>query len=53
MLETLKNVKIQIYKDMVNVLYTEPDRSVVVGSFVYHSIHIPLKPQTKKGNKNQ
>ena len=47
MLETLKNKEIiKMYKDMVDVLYTEPDGSVVVGSFVHHSIDIPLKPQT-------
>ena len=33
---------------MVDVLYTEPDGSMVVGSFVHHFIDIPLKPQTKK-----
>ena len=49
MLETLKNKEIiKMYKDMVDVLYTEPDGSVVVGSFVHHSTDIPLKPQTKK-----
>ena len=30
------------------MLYTEPDGSMVVGSFVHHFIDIPLKPQTKK-----
>ena len=42
---TLKNKEIiKTYKDMVDVLYTEPDGSVVVGSFVHRSIDIPLKP---------
>ena len=42
---TLKNKEIiKMYKDMVDVLYTEPDGSVVVDSFVHHSIDIPLKP---------
>ena len=45
----LKNKDIiKMYKDMVDVLYTEPNGSVVVGSFVHHSIDIPLKPQIKK-----
>ena len=47
--ETLKNKKIlKMCKDMVDVLQTELDGSVVDGSFLYHSIDIPLKPQTKK-----
>ena len=47
--ETLKHKEIiKMYKDMVDVLYTEPDGSVVVGSFVHHSIDILLKLQTKK-----
>ena len=49
MLETLKNKEIiKMYKYMVDALYTQPDGSVVVGSFVHHSTDIPLKPQTKK-----
>ena len=47
--ETLKNEEIiKMYKDMVDVLYTEPDGNVVLSSFVHHSIDIPLKLQTKK-----
>ena len=47
--ETLKNKEIiKMYKDMVDVLYSEPDGSKVVGSFVHQSIDIPLKLQTKQ-----
>ena len=40
--EILKNKEIiQKYKDMIDIMYTKPDGSAIVGSFVYHSINIP------------
>ena len=50
--ETIKNKEIiQKYKDMVDIMYTEPDGSAVVGSFVYHSINISLDHQKNKSNQ--
>ena len=50
--ETLKNKEImQKYKDLVDIMYTEPDESAVVGSFVHHSINVPLDHQKNKCNQ--
>ena len=47
--ETLRNKDIiQKYKDRVNIMYTETDGSAVVGSFVHHSINIPLNQSSKE-----
>ena len=49
MQETLRNKDIiQKYKDRVNIMYTETDGSAVVGSFVHHSINIPLNQSSKE-----
>ena len=50
--ETLKNKEIiQKYKDMVYIMYTEPDAGAVVGSFVHYSINEPLYHQKNKSNQ--
>ena len=47
--EILKNKEIiQKYKDMIDIMYTKPDGSAIVGSFVYHSINIPQNHQKNK-----
>ena len=51
MILTLTNKKIiDVYKDLIDANYTAPDETAVVGSFIHHSITLPLpkKPENRK-----
>ena len=51
MILTLTNKKIiDVYKDLIDAHYTAPDETAVVGSFIHHSITLPLpkKPENRK-----
>ena len=51
MMLTLTNKKIiDVYKDLIDAHYTAPDETAVVGSFIHHSITLPLpkKPENRK-----
>ena len=54
MAETLKNKQIiDRYKEMVDVLYSEPDSSAVLGSFLDHTIDVPKAPKQIKTHKKE
>ena len=51
---TLINKKIiEKFKVMLDVLYVEPDGSVVVGSFLHHTLDHPLAPTAKISKKGK
>ena len=51
---TLINKKIiEKFKVMLDVLYVEPDGSVVVGSFLHHTVDPPLAPTAKISKKGK
>ena len=54
MAETLKNKQIiDRYKEMVDVLYSEPDGSAVLGSLLHHTIDVPKTPKQIKARKKE
>ena len=51
---TLINKKIiEKFKVMLDVLYVEPDGSIVVGSFLHYTVDPPLAPTTKISKKRK
>lgn len=51
---TLKNKEIiKLYKDMIDAHYTEPDETAVVGSFLHHTISLPLPVNQEKRKRKQ
>ena len=54
MFQTLKNKEIiDIYKDLIDAHYSEPDETAVVGSFLHHTIFLPLPKKPAKVTENR
>ena len=54
MAETLKYKQIiDRYKEMVEVLYSEPDGSAVLGSFLHHTIDVPKTLKQIKARRKE